>query len=127
LQGSNITEFLKHMYGNHPDTWQHNLTGYERLRVISNYFTRLRFCDKNGKMDFSNKTDTATGDFHPWFSLPRHIHQKIVYGHWAALRGEVEATNVFAIDTGCVWGGSLTALRLEDLKKFTIPAFKAPV
>ncbi|MDF2940291.1 MAG: hypothetical protein K0R66_933 [Gammaproteobacteria bacterium] len=126
LQGSNITEFLKHMYGNHPDTWQDNLTGWERLRAITNYFTRLRFCNEIGKMDFTHKGDKAPEGFYPWFKLPRLIHQRIVYGHWAALKGEAEAPNVFAIDTGCVWGESLTALRLEDLARFSVPSLQNP-
>ncbi|MDF2530404.1 MAG: apaH, partial [Gammaproteobacteria bacterium] len=126
LQGDQVQDFLAHMYGNQPDIWQDSLAGWDRLRVITNYLTRLRFCNSNGQMDFKHKGDAAPEGFYPWFKVQRlSEHLRIVYGHWAALKGQADAENVFAIDTGCVWGGSLTALRLEDLKKFSVPAKKA--
>lgn len=121
LAGPDYADFLRNMYGNSPAAWDEGLSGYERLRVIVNAMTRLRLCDENGRMEFSHKTDltgTPPG-FMPWFEVPGRAHAgtPIVWGHWAAL-GLVLRSDVLGIDTGCVWGRELSALRLEDRQLF---------
>ncbi|MCP8899385.1 symmetrical bis(5'-nucleosyl)-tetraphosphatase [Gilvimarinus xylanilyticus] len=123
LQSDYIDAFLANMYGNKPNRWRNRLLGYERLRVITNYFTRMRFCTVEGELEFDNKA--APGRSHqrgflPWFAHTDHQcrRERIVFGHWAALEGRADARNVTALDTGCVWGGCLTALRLEDGQLF---------
>ncbi|MDO3383557.1 symmetrical bis(5'-nucleosyl)-tetraphosphatase [Gilvimarinus algae] len=123
LQSDYVNDFLANMYGNQPAKWKNRLIGNERLRVITNYFTRMRFCTLDGELEFENKTATGkrhASGFLPWFAHPSHLCRKerIVFGHWAALEGKADAANVTALDTGCVWGGCLTALRLEDGKRF---------
>jgi bis(5'-nucleosyl)-tetraphosphatase (symmetrical) len=112
------------MYGNQPDLWQEELTGLERLRCIINYFTRMRFCDADGRLDLSYKGDIANKpkELIPWFDVPHRLNanNKIIFGHWAALAGNTNTPNVYPLDTGCVWGNSLTALRLEDEKRFGV-------
>lgn len=116
LQSANAVDFFRQMYGNDPDYWQENLTGYTRLRAITNYFTRMRFCTVDGKLDFDNKqVDHVDSYFAPWFSYPQRLTNanKIIFGHWASLEGKTNMENVYALDTGCAWGGSLTLLNLE--------------
>ena len=121
LQGPQHGALLRDMYGNKPDRWDESLTGYDRLRVVVNAMTRLRLCDAKGRMEFSHKTglDSAPRGFMPWFEVPERASagKTIVFGHWAAL-GLVVRTDVAAIDTGCVWGRELTALRLRDRRLF---------
>jgi bis(5'-nucleosyl)-tetraphosphatase (symmetrical) len=121
LQGPACSTLLRHMYGNTPDRWDDALAGFDRLRVIVNAMTRLRLCDAQGRMDFSHKTglDSAPRGFVPWFEVPDRASAgtPIVFGHWAAL-GLVVRPDVAAIDTGCVWGRELTALRLRDHRLF---------
>lgn len=118
LRGSLCAEFLGHMYGDHPDLWSEELEGFERLRVITNYLTRMRFCTAEGRLDIDNKggPDSANRGFAPWFSHPTRAAAgtPIVFGHWAALEGKADTENVHALDTGCVWGSRLRAMRLED-------------
>jgi bis(5'-nucleosyl)-tetraphosphatase (symmetrical) len=124
LKSPDYISFLKNMYGNEPDTWHQNLTGYQRLRFIVNAFTRMRFCDLSGKLDFKHiKLEKTPSTLVPWFSFPERKtkKEKIIFGHWAALEGKVEEPNIYALDTGCVWGKNLTALRLEDQVKFSVP------
>lgn len=123
LKSEDIQSFLKNMYGNEPDYWHNDLTGFDRLRVITNYLTRMRFCDKNGRLLMSKKTsplDCPPG-YMPWFKVPNRKMpaQTIAFGHWSSLLGETGIANVFALDTGVVWGGALTALRLDDFKHFS--------
>jgi len=124
LQGERFHEFLGHMYGNKPVRWSDNLSGWDRLRFIVNCFTRLRFCTPDGKLDFKHKGEPGSqdGDHLPWFALPQRQSRElpIVFGHWSTL-GLYQGDNVHAIDTGCLWGGSLTALRLEDREVFSLP------
>jgi bis(5'-nucleosyl)-tetraphosphatase (symmetrical) len=125
LQGNQWQTFFAHMYGNQPDTWNDDLTGFDRLRCIINYFTRMRFCYRNGRLELSNKGTLKDkgADLVPWFDVkPReNAGEKIIFGHWAALGGEADVQNVFALDTGCVWGNKLSAMRLEDEKRFSVP------
>lgn len=111
------------MYGNQPDQWSEQLHGSERLRFIVNCFTRLRICDADGRLNLKYKNGfkkIPTG-FYPWFQAParRTEKQRIVCGHWSAI-GYYDNDNVLAIDTGCVWGESLCAVRLD---KPTPPIF----
>src|SRR5690554_81458 len=121
LQGDGLDDFLAHMYGNTPCLWQAELAGNDRLRLITNYFTRMRFCSAAGQLDLDNKTAASDNQqFLPWFAHPQHAcaNERILFGHWAALKGQANASNVVALDTGCVWGGHLTALRLDDGELF---------
>jgi bis(5'-nucleosyl)-tetraphosphatase (symmetrical) len=124
LRGTQPEYFLRDMYGNTPDKWSERLTGIERLRCIVNYFTRMRFCYADGRLDLSYKGEIA-GKPHeliPWFDLPdrANVSERIIFGHWAALGGKITSSNLFALDTGCVWGNCLTAMRLEDQKRFSV-------
>ncbi len=118
LQSNDCDSFLSAMYGNEPSRWKKSLVGLDRLRLITNYFTRMRFCSPEGELELKTKESAgaAPAGFYPWFALPERKtrNDKIIFGHWAALEGKAQANNVFALDTGCVWGGKLTAMRLED-------------
>lgn len=121
LRGPDSAVLLEKMYGNTPNAWDEGLRGHERLRVIVNAMTRLRLCDANGKMEFSHKTalvGTPAG-YVPWFEIPGRAHAgtPVVCGHWAAL-GLMMREELLAIDTGCVWGRTLTAVRLEDRRLY---------
>jgi bis(5'-nucleosyl)-tetraphosphatase (symmetrical) len=123
LKGDNYHAFLTHMYGDEPDGWHDNLQNWDRLRVITNHLTRMRLCDADDHLDLQHKQGPkgAREGFKPWFA---HQHRKtrdinILFGHWAALQGESNEDKVFALDTGCVWGGHLTMMRLEDHRLFS--------
>lgn len=122
LQTDKIETFLAGMYGNLPSRWDNNLAGVDRLRLIANYFTRMRFCSAEGELELQTKesAEAAPVGFAPWFSFSERktVNERIVFGHWAALEGRTDVENVYALDTGCVWGGALTALRLEDERWF---------
>jgi bis(5'-nucleosyl)-tetraphosphatase (symmetrical) len=122
LSGDNFIEFLNNMMGDKPNTWSESLTGIARLRLICNYFTRMRFCNQSGSLVLNEKgcLKSSTNDLHPWFSTPNRIAIKpeIIFGHWASLEGVNPYPHIHAIDTGYVWGGSLTALRIQDKKRF---------
>lgn len=126
LSGPDYINYLSHMYGNQPDHWVVDLPRQLRLRVICNYFTRMRFCDAQGHLLLSYKggIKKAPAEHYPWFNVPNRIEipEDIIFGHWAALKGMSPHPRIHAIDTGCLWGGSLTALRLEDKKRFSVPA-----
>lgn len=126
LSGPDYRDFLSHMYGNNPNHWEPNLPPQARLRVICNYFTRMRFCDAQGHLFLSFKGDIkqAPAGYYPWFSVPnrQEILTNIIFGHWAALNGECPHPRIHALDTGCLWGRSLTAMRLEDKKRFSVPS-----
>lgn len=115
-----ITHFLDNMYSSDPVNWSDLLVGDERLRVITNYLTRMRFCKLDGTIEFASKEglDSAPKDFMPWFDIPHRkmAHQTILFGHWAALEGQCDAPNVYALDTGYVWGGCLTMINVETKK-----------
>lgn len=124
LRSDTPEQFLQHMYGNTPDQWRDDLQGSDRLRCITNHFTRLRLCYPDGRMDFDYKGPLMAKpeDLIPWFDVPLRANQKnkIVFGHWAALAGVTDRGNVYALDTGCVWGNTLTAMRLEDGERFSV-------
>jgi bis(5'-nucleosyl)-tetraphosphatase (symmetrical) len=121
LRGADYPGLLENMYGNAPDAWDDALTGYDRLRVIINAMTRLRLCDTAGRMDFGHKgsLEDAPAGLVPWFDVPGRgsAGTPIVCGHWAAL-GVTLMPDVLGIDSGCVWGRALSALRLEDRRVF---------
>ncbi len=115
LASSALPDFLRQMYGNTPAQWRDDLRGMERLRTIVNALTRLRFCSAEGVMDFSSSeaADTAPEGLLPWFLCPGRRTQdcSIAFGHWSTL-GLRNTPQIMALDTGCVWGGQLTALEL---------------
>jgi bis(5'-nucleosyl)-tetraphosphatase (symmetrical) len=115
LSAKAYRDFLENMYGSKPDQWSESLSGWDRLRVIVNAMTRMRFCSPEGKMDFKTKGAEPPAGYLPWFEARRNDDQSIVFGHWSAL-GLKLGERFAALDSGCVWGGSLTALRLEDRK-----------
>jgi len=106
-------EFLEQMYGGRPDRWRDDLRGFDRLRVIVNAMTRLRFCRADGKMQFGAKGTEPPRGYQPWFELRRRDERTLVFGHWSALGLRLTA-RLAGLDSGCVWGGKLSALRLED-------------
>lgn len=115
--------FLTSLYGNTPSRWHPSLTGTERTRFICNSLTRMRFCNEQGDLELTCKnppTDPPSG-YQPWYSLKNRkpISEQIVFGHWAALNGQCPIQNIEALDTGCVFGRTLTALRLEDNQRFS--------
>ncbi len=123
LQGPDHLDFLRSMYGDAPAQWHNKLTGNDRLRVITNYLTRLRFCNDKGVMEMQIKeaANKAPEGFSPWFNFERITPTtNILFGHWAALEGVTGRPNVYALDTGCVWGRELTMMRLEDHKLFSV-------
>lgn len=125
LRGERFTDFLKNMYGNQPDSWDKNLKGWSRLRMITNYFTRMRFCNYQGDLELSAKGSPkdAPKGYKPWYlhSKRKAKDTTILFGHWAALEGKTDNSshNVFALDTGCVWGNHLTLMNLETKKLTT--------
>ena len=117
LQGPDYRELLENMYGNEPARWSDDLAGFDRLRVIVNAMTRLRVVTGDGHMEFSHKLglDNLPAGFMPWFDAPNRLSADttVIFGHWAAL-GLIERPDLIALDSGCVWGRTLSALRLED-------------
>lgn len=127
LRGDQYPEYLDQIYGNKPDTWSNDLQGWERLRCITNFFTRVRFCDQNGRMEFSEKGPPGSQPegWQPWYEVynRKSTDLKIIFGHWSTHKladTGVGGNNVFPIDTGCLWGGELTAFRLEDAALFQL-------
>ena len=129
---ASFAEFLAEMYGNLPDQWSDDLRGADRLRCIINAMTRLRFCTADGVMDFkmkeSGKADEGSG-LMPWFEVPgrRSARDTVVFGHWSAL-GLTLKPKLIGLDSGCVWGGQLSAVCLEDrsLLQVQCPEFQEP-
>lgn len=114
--------FLDGMYGNEPNKWDNDLHGVARLRVITNYFTRMRFCTSDGKLDLKGKEgiETALPGYAPWFKHQdrRTGDVKIIFGHWAALEGRCDEPGVYALDTGCVWGSAMTMLNVDTFERY---------
>lgn len=123
LQAENYREFLANMWGSEPGAWDSSLTGWPRLRVIVNAMTRMRFCSPAGEMDFKAKGELSQAPvgYLPWFEVPgrRSAATVLVTGHWSALGLRLEP-NLLALDSGCLWGGKLSALRLEDRALFQV-------
>jgi bis(5'-nucleosyl)-tetraphosphatase (symmetrical) len=119
LAANSYREFLANMYGSQPDRWSDSLMGWDRLRVIVNVMTRMRFCTAEGKMDFKTKGKQEPPGYRPWFELRPKSETAIVSGHWSAL-GLKMTEHVVLLDSGCVWGGALTAMRLEDRKLYQV-------
>ncbi|MDX8378915.1 MAG: symmetrical bis(5'-nucleosyl)-tetraphosphatase [Gallionella sp.] len=117
LRGSAYVDFLANMYGNKPIAWAEDLKGHERLRVITNALTRMRICTDRGKMEFAFKAERQhiPPGYRPWFDVYGRASSEatLVFGHWSAL-GLMLKPNAIALDTGCLWGGPLTAIRLDD-------------
>ena len=117
LRGEHFVELLGHMYGNKPNRWAEDLGGWDRLRFIINCLTRLRYCSPDGKIDFKQKGSPGSqpAGLLPWFDIPgrRSMGTKIVFGHWSTLGLNISA-DTYCLDTGCLWGGELTAMRLDD-------------
>jgi len=120
LRSKSYKQFLANMYGNTPNQWSNSLKGYERLRVITNALTRMRFCTPSGQMEFDSKEGLENGPkgYIPWFKVPKRktANTLIYFGHWSTL-GLLRRNNVIGLDTGCVWGGKLTALEIADSNK----------
>ena len=123
LRAEDYRVFLAKLYGSRPTRWDDRLQGFDRLRVIVNAMTRMRFCSASGEMEFATKGESrsAPHGFMPWFDVPgrNSATTPIVCGHWSAL-GHHRGATLAAIDTGCVWGGALTALRLADRAVFQV-------
>jgi bis(5'-nucleosyl)-tetraphosphatase (symmetrical) len=131
LRGPDWVEFLRQMYGNTPDRWEDGLTGADRLRCIVNALTRIRFCTPDGTMDLavSKGAETALPGYLPWFDVPGRKTEDttVVFGHWSTL-GLTLRPNLISLDTGCLWGGKLTAVCLDDRSVIQVdcPQFQRP-
>lgn len=116
LQRDELHDFLMVMYGNQPDRWDPALQGHDRLRFVVNALTRIRFVDGEGRLDFTVKegADAAPPGYTPWFEAAGRRTQgvPIAFGHWSTL-GLIDRPDLLALDTGCVWGGCLTAARVD--------------
>ncbi len=129
LQGTDYTYVLRAMYGDKPNLWSVGLRGMPRLRFIINSFTRMRYCDKEGRLDFNHNGPPGSQAAHlmPWFKAPgrKSADMKIIFGHWSSL-GYYAGDNCYAIDTGCLWGGQLTSIKLgEQVERFSIDCPKS--
>jgi bis(5'-nucleosyl)-tetraphosphatase (symmetrical) len=125
LRGEASAEFFRHMYGDQPDLWSEALEGFDRLRYVTNCLTRLRYCGADGRVEFRQKgaPGSQPPGLVPWFQAPgrRSAGANIVFGHWSTLGFHTE-NGVFCLDTGCLWGGELTALRLDGpLRRIAVP------
>jgi len=131
LRGPNWQKSLQKMYGNEPVHWKDDHTGGKRMRVIINALTRIRLCTPQGHMDFNSKVtpDAWPDGLIPWFDVPKRATRDVtvVFGHWSTL-GLFQRKNLICLDSGCVWGGALTAMRLHDRKLVQIRCsqFQAP-
>jgi bis(5'-nucleosyl)-tetraphosphatase (symmetrical) len=121
LRGVGHGEFFERMYGDEPTLWTDELPGWERLRFITNCLTRLRYCDAEGRVALAHKGAPGSQPvgLYPWFELPhrRSRELNILFGHWSTL-GERSSPGVYPLDTGCLWGGQLTALRLDGAPRW---------
>ncbi|WP_404375555.1 symmetrical bis(5'-nucleosyl)-tetraphosphatase [Vreelandella aquamarina] len=128
LQGESAGAFLAQLFGNQPDRFHDDLEGMDRLRCIVNVFTRMRFINAQERLDFAAKEglDSAPKGFAPWFQFARQDNLRILFGHWAALEGRTPNAkiNVQGLDTGCVWGGALTALNLDTGERTSVPSLQ---
>ena len=131
LRSENWGDFLREMYGNEPTSWNDNLEGAARMRCIVNGLTRLRYCTAVGEMEFITKESPGNSmpGYMPWFSVPNRqtADTTVIFGHWSTLGLSLQ-DNIIGLDTGCVWGGKLTALRLSDrgLLQVACPQYQRP-
>lgn len=130
LRSPDWLDFLRNMYGNQPAQWNDDLRGTERLRCIVNALTRLRFCSAEGVMDLSSKgIETEMPGFMPWFDVPgrKTADAPMAFGHWSTL-GLILRPNLISVDTGCLWGGRLTAVSLREREVIQVdcPQYQAP-
>ncbi|NKC00860.1 MAG: symmetrical bis(5'-nucleosyl)-tetraphosphatase [Pseudomonadales bacterium] len=127
LRGDGVVsyrEYCETLYGNEPALWDDDLEGMARIRLITNYLTRMRLIGDRGLLDFSHKgalADAPSG-WSPWFELNPKRAETLVFGHWAALDGDTGLSNTIAIDTGCVWGRKMTGICLETREIYSVPA-----
>ena len=122
LRSEHAPIFFQNMYGNEPANWDNSLSDFMRLRVITNYLTRMRFCTAEGELEFKSKgePDSPPEGFRPWYEHPHQCaKENILFGHWAAMMGETGQKKFTGLDTGCVWGGKLSAIRLDDGARFS--------
>jgi len=119
IRGDQAREYFAGMYGNQPARWDDSLSGMERWRVITNYYTRMRFIAADGTLELATKegAERAPEGFAPWFRWPRQDDIRVVFGHWAALEGRTGSDRYIGLDTGCVWGGALTLMNLDNGEK----------
>lgn len=127
LRGPQFGAFMTNLYGNQPDCWSDDLVGWDRLRVIVNYFTRMRYCNDQGRMELSAKgpPGSQASGFRPWFMVPGRalFGQRLVFGHWSTL-GYQTTNGVYCLDSGCVWGKRLTALKIRrdgSIRLYQVP------
>lgn len=121
ISSKNRVQWLSCMYGEEPNSWKNTKTEIERFRFTINSLTRMRFCYKDGSLDFNykNEPEDAPNNLKPWFSFPNQLSSiHWIFGHWAALLGHCSNPNAYALDTGCVWGNHLTLLRWHDKNIF---------
>ncbi|MBU6502916.1 MAG: symmetrical bis(5'-nucleosyl)-tetraphosphatase [Burkholderiales bacterium] len=134
LRGPDLMDFLRDMYGNQPGRWSTDLRGAARLRVIVNALTRLRYCSVDGEMEFDTSSGPAPAGFMPWFDVPgrQTEHDSIAFGHWSTLGWLHGRDKLLSLDSGCVWGGALSALRVggadqaHELVQLPCPQAQAP-
>ncbi|PCM43033.1 symmetrical bis(5'-nucleosyl)-tetraphosphatase [Marinobacter sp. ANT_B65] len=119
IRGEQAPEYFAHMYGNKPERWDEKLSGMDRWRVITNYFTRMRFIATDGRLELTAKESfgSAPEGFAPWFEFSRPDDLRVIFGHWAAIEGKTGIDRFIALDTGCVWGGALTMMNLDSGEK----------
>ncbi|PVY76456.1 bis(5'nucleosyl)-tetraphosphatase ApaH [Tamilnaduibacter salinus] len=123
IQGPEAEAFFREMYGNEPGRWDDGLAGVARWRLITNYFTRMRFIAADGTLDLATKetgTDGPAG-YAPWFQYERPDQTRVVFGHWAALNGATNSDRYIGLDTGCVWGGRLSLMNLDTGERLYEP------
>jgi len=119
-------EFFRQMYGNQPDLWQDATTLTAQHRFTINSCTRMRYCYPDGRLELQEKGEiTANPDLVPWFQFWNNKpHPRILFGHWAALNGKCPQDRIEALDTGCVWGNSLTAYCIESEQRYSVAGYK---
>ena len=131
LKSDDKITYFQQMYGNEPALWSNDLTNFDRLRFITNAFTRMRFVTSKNELelDYKGAVDKAPTNLIPWFQYPERKNKscRILFGHWAALSGQtLGEKNIFPLDTGCIWGNKLTCLRLSDQSVFHFASKSMP-